>query len=89
LRRRVAHVAVNNRSEDAGHAVVEEITSAGGSAIVHRGDVGRTSDAEELVDLALRMWGHLDIVVNNAGQSIAGTSKRTIRRSGNPANVPI
>ncbi len=68
-----AHVVVNNRSEDAAHAVVEEIRRARGSAVAHRGDVGRTPDAEDVVDLALRTWGRLDIVVNNAGQTIAGT----------------
>jgi len=68
-----AHVVVNNRTEDAAHAVVEEVTRAGGSAIPHRGDVGRTSDANDLVELAHQTWGRLDILVNNAGQTIAGT----------------
>lgn len=68
-----AHVVVNNRSEEAAHAVVAEIRRAGGSAVAHSGDVGHTSDAEELVDLALRTCGRLDIMVNNAGQTMAGT----------------
>ena len=53
--------------------MVEEITGSGGSAVSHCGDVGRTSDAEALVELALQTSGRVDIVVNNAGQSIAGT----------------
>ena len=68
-----AHVVVNNRSADAGRAVVAEITRVGGSAIGHRGDVGSTADANELVDLALSRWGRIDIVVNNAGHTSAGT----------------
>ena len=68
-----AHVVVNNRSADAGRAVVAEIGGSGGSAIAHVGDVGRTSDADEIVDLALTTWGRVDIVINNAGDTRAGT----------------
>lgn len=68
-----ADVVVNNRSVDAAHAVVDEIRSAGGSAVAHQGDVGRTSDADQLIELALSTWGRLDIVVNNAGYTVPGT----------------
>ncbi len=68
-----AHVVVNNRSDEAGRTVVAEITSDGGSAVFHQGDVGTTADAEGVVELALDTWGRLDILVNNAGQTIAGT----------------
>ena len=67
------HVVVSNRSDDAGRAVVEEITDSGGSAISHCVSVGHTSDAEALVELALQTWGRLDIVVDDAGESVAGT----------------
>lgn len=48
-------------------AVVEEIASAGGTAIPHVGDVGSWEGAESLVGIALAEWGRLDVVVNTAG----------------------
>src|SRR3954449_4581760 len=67
-----AFVVINNRSDIAG-AVVGEIEDAGGAAAAHVGDVGRPHDAEELVATALDLRGRVDIVVNNAGQSVRGT----------------
>ncbi|MFO7591840.1 MAG: SDR family NAD(P)-dependent oxidoreductase [Acidimicrobiia bacterium] len=60
-------VVVNNRSTDAAHSVVAEITGTGGRAVAHVGDVADWSTAEELVEQAVAEFGDLHILVNNAG----------------------
>src|SRR5215207_8400524 len=47
--------------------VVDQITSAGGQAVAHVGDVSSVGDAEAMVRLAIDVFGGLDVVVNNAG----------------------
>jgi NAD(P)-dependent dehydrogenase (short-subunit alcohol dehydrogenase family) len=47
--------------------VVAEITSAGGEAVAHVGDVSSLSDAQAMVQLAIDTFGGLDVIVNNAG----------------------
>jgi NAD(P)-dependent dehydrogenase (short-subunit alcohol dehydrogenase family) len=47
--------------------VAKEISAAGGEAAPHFEDVSDPTGARSLVDLALRTWGRLDVVVNNAG----------------------
>jgi NAD(P)-dependent dehydrogenase (short-subunit alcohol dehydrogenase family) len=47
--------------------VVDEIREAGGQAVPHFGDVAEEAGAASLIELALRTWGRLDAVVNNAG----------------------
>ncbi|ATW48269.1 3-oxoacyl-ACP reductase [Streptomyces peucetius] len=48
-------------------SVAEEIRAAGGSAVAHLGDVADHESARDLVDLAVREYGKLDVLVNNAG----------------------
>src|SRR5687768_15509554 len=76
LARRGARVVVNDfgltldgvREESAPAAeVVEEIRSEGGQAVAHTGDVADWADTEACVATALKTFGALDIVVNNAG----------------------
>jgi NAD(P)-dependent dehydrogenase (short-subunit alcohol dehydrogenase family) len=74
LAERGAHVIVNNRIRP-GHedrppvaeAVVAEITAAGGSAVADTSDIAEPRSARGLVDVALKAFGRVDIVVNNAG----------------------
>lgn len=47
--------------------VVDEIHRVGGSAVAHVGSVSDWDSAAEMVELALRMFGELDVLVNNAG----------------------
>jgi ketoreductase RED2 len=59
-----AAVVVNSvRSVDQGRAFADEL----GDAVYVRADVADEAQARSLVDAALERWGHLDIVVNNAG----------------------
>ncbi|WP_297595022.1 SDR family oxidoreductase [Mycobacterium sp.] len=57
----------DGNSSDAAADVVDEITAAGGEALPHFGSVSNWDAAREMVELAVRTYGGLDIVVNNAG----------------------
>ena len=48
-------------------AVADAIVAAGGKAVPHYGDVSKMETGQDLVQTALREFGRLDIVVNNAG----------------------
>ena len=62
-----ASVLVNARSNRAeAEAVVHEIESAGGRAIVHIGDVADAKTVQAMADAAVKAFGHIDILVNNA-----------------------
>jgi NAD(P)-dependent dehydrogenase (short-subunit alcohol dehydrogenase family) len=47
--------------------VVDIITERGGKAIADYGDVGDEAQADAMIELAIRQFGRIDIVVNNAG----------------------
>lgn len=47
--------------------VVAEIQRGGGRAVAHYASIATPAGAQELVDTALRRFGQLDTVVNNAG----------------------
>jgi NAD(P)-dependent dehydrogenase (short-subunit alcohol dehydrogenase family) len=75
LAERGAKVVVNDLGCDVpGHgsdpqrakAVVETIRAKGGTAIDHFGDIGAPGVARDLLDLALKEYGRIDILVNNA-----------------------
>tara|TARA_A100001037_G_scaffold81572_2_gene73591 strand:+ start:16705 stop:17577 length:873 start_codon:yes stop_codon:yes gene_type:complete len=76
LARRGAKVVVNDLggavdgtggSSDAALAVVAEIEAAGGEAIANGGSVSDRAGAQSIVDDAVKQWGRVDIVINNAG----------------------
>ncbi|VVE70243.1 3-ketoacyl-ACP reductase [Pandoraea captiosa] len=62
-----AAVIVNDLNRGAGERVAGEIVEAGGHAAFVYGDVSREDDHVTLLDEAVTRFGHLDIVVNNAG----------------------
>jgi 3-oxoacyl-[acyl-carrier protein] reductase len=63
-----AAVVVNYASSKAGaDAVVDAVTSAGGKAIAVRGDVSKADQAQGLIEAAMKTFGRLDVLVNNAG----------------------
>ena len=61
------------------HEVVEEITAAGGEAVVNGDDIADWSGAANLIQTAVDTFGGLDVVVNNAGfirdRMLANTSE--------------
>jgi glucose 1-dehydrogenase len=68
LGREGADVVVNyvSREEEAAK-VVEEIRGNGSNAIAVRADVSKEADVQAMFALALKTFGTLDVVVNNAG----------------------
>jgi 3-oxoacyl-[acyl-carrier protein] reductase len=62
-----ASVVVNVRSNRAeADAVARDIEAAGGSALVHLGDVANASSVQAMADAAMKQFGRTDILVNNA-----------------------
>ena len=68
-------VVIADMQDDQGQALVNEITSKGGSAIYVHCDVSSFDDNVRVVEAALQTFGRLDYAVNNAG--IAGESNST------------
>jgi 3-oxoacyl-[acyl-carrier protein] reductase len=63
-----ASVVVNYASSKAGaDAVVKSITEKGGKAVAVGGDVSKASEAQGIVDAAIKNFGRLDVLVNNSG----------------------
>lgn len=69
LAARGASVVVNGRSAEKGAVVVAEIAALGGQAVFVPGDLREAADMDAVVQVALRSFGGLDIVVPNAGGS--------------------
>ena len=63
-----ASVVVNYASSKAGaEEVVSAITKSGGKAVAVGGDVSKATEAQGIVDAAIKNYGRLDILVNNSG----------------------
>jgi 3-oxoacyl-[acyl-carrier protein] reductase len=63
-----ASVVVNYASSKAAaEKVVSAITAKGGKAVAVGGNVSKASEAQGLIDAAIRNFGRLDILVNNSG----------------------
>ncbi len=62
-----ASVVLFARREERLQNLVKEIEDAGGKAIYYAGDVSKQEDIDALVDLAIKEYGKIDIVINNAG----------------------
>ena len=63
-----ASVVVNYASSSAGaEAVVAHITENGGKALAVHGDVSKAKDAQGIIDVAIKNYGRLDVLVNNSG----------------------
>jgi len=62
-----AKLVLNDLPGAAVHAVADEITEAGGEAVVCEGDVSEWTTGEAMLAAALGAFGGLDILVNNAG----------------------
>jgi 3-oxoacyl-[acyl-carrier protein] reductase len=63
-----ASVVVNFASSKAGaDKVVAAIVTAGGKAVAVGGDVSKASEAQGIIEAAIKNYGRLDILVNNSG----------------------
>lgn len=72
LAARGAHVALVARREERLVSLADEISESGGAAVVLVGDIVDHHQADNVIRRAVDHWGRLDIVVNNAGTSVAG-----------------
>jgi 3-oxoacyl-[acyl-carrier protein] reductase len=62
-----ASIVVNARSNRAeADAVAREIEAGGGKALVHIGDVADAADVQAMAEMAIKQFGRIDILVNNA-----------------------
>ncbi len=67
-----ASIVVADINEAGGKQVVEAIESDGGRALFARTDVSRSEEVAAMVDVAVRRFDGLDVLVNNAGFSHLG-----------------
>ena len=67
-----AAVAICARRADRLDAVAAEIVAAGGQALSMTADVTRVEDMELFVARTVERFGHLDVMMGNAGFGIAG-----------------
>jgi 3-oxoacyl-[acyl-carrier protein] reductase len=67
------HVAVNYAGHaDAANAVIQQIEQGGGKAIAVQADIGNTASATTLAQAAIKAFGRIDVLVNNAGVAVTG-----------------
>jgi len=62
-----ALVVVNDAKPDGLEAVASDVRAAGSQALAVAGDVTKKADCELMVGAAVREFGRLDILINNAG----------------------
>src|SRR5215208_3498561 len=70
-----ARVIISDVDGEAAAGVAAE--AGGGEALVRKTDVTDSSEVEALVRTAVERWGGLDVMVNNAGIGVAGTTTDT------------
>lgn len=66
-----AKVVVTDIQEDKVNEVVAEINHNGGEAIGFRHNVTSEEEWQHIVDETVKKWGKIDVLVNNAGISLA------------------
>lgn len=64
-----AKIVVADLNAESGARVATDLNAAGHSAISVRVDVSKSHDMRDLIKAALDRFGHIDIMVNNAGIS--------------------
>ena len=62
-----AAVVITDVNESGGRAVVAEIVSGGGRAIFEPGDVTQAADCKRVIERAMRDFGGIHVLFNNAG----------------------
>lgn len=72
-----AAVVVSGRRSEPLQEVQRAIAAAGGRALAHSCDVSRAADVEGLIAHAVKEFGTLSVVVNNAGLWMAATAEET------------
>jgi NAD(P)-dependent dehydrogenase (short-subunit alcohol dehydrogenase family) len=72
-----AAVVISDKNEASASAVAESIKKQGGHAIFEKADVRLESDCRTLIARAMKAYGRIDVLVNNAGISTRGNIENT------------
>ncbi len=72
LGHRNAKIVLNARSAEKLVATEKELRQAGFDVCSFAGDVTKEEDSIALIDFAIRQYGRIDVLVNNAGASMRG-----------------
>ncbi len=62
-----ARLVINSRSEESIRPAAEEAVTSGAEVLAVAADVSHSADVERLVGAAVERFGHVDVLVNNAG----------------------
>jgi NAD(P)-dependent dehydrogenase (short-subunit alcohol dehydrogenase family) len=62
-----AKILVNDVTADAAERVAQEVRDSGGTALAYAASVTDEAAIEAMVGTALEAWGHIDVLINNAG----------------------
>ena len=91
LAREGMNVVVNyHSSEDEAQDTLKEIEQAGGKAIVVQADVSKEADVSKLFQACFDAFGHLDLLVANAGlQADAAFTEMTLEQWNKVINVDL
>jgi len=68
-----AKVALAARSTDKLTQLAEELPQDGHAALVVATDMRNQAEVAQLVETTVQHYGQLDVLINNAGQAVAGT----------------
>ena len=72
-----AHIAVAARRKDKLDALVKEIEAAGRRALAVEADVSIEADVHRFVNETVRVFGQIDVMINNAGFGVRGRVDET------------
>lgn len=76
-----ALVVHHHRSGEGARELVAKIRSAGGEAVAVRGDITSVREVKKVFSAALKNFGRIDLLVNNAaifrGSTVTGTTEKT------------
>ncbi len=64
-----AEILLIGRRREPLEKAVQEIEAAGGRAFTHAADVSEPAQVRDAVAAAMKRWGRIDVLVNNAGQA--------------------
>ena len=76
LARSGADIVIGDVNAERMETTVAEVTGLGRKAIAVRCDVTSDADVDALAQAALGEFGHIDVVMNNAGVSLLGPPER-------------
>jgi NAD(P)-dependent dehydrogenase (short-subunit alcohol dehydrogenase family) len=79
-----ASVVIGGRNVEAGEALATEIATTGGTASAVRCDLAIAADVINLIDFAVRQYGRLDGLFNNA----AAVERDHLAADTNPVDIP-